>query len=142
MGNIDKIITEAINKVVEETTLTATQPITATKVIRQKDMIIEMARINKKETGKCIFPFNSWELKIWSNDHNPPHFHILCEGWNVSFKIDDGEVLQIEGKGGNSSIFEYMVNNVNEWLSSRCFAQPKLTNKENAILQWEQLHDN
>jgi len=142
MDNIDKIITETINKVVEETTLTAVQPITATKVIRHQDMIIEMARINKKETSKCIFPYNSWEMKIWSNDHNPPHFHILCDGWNVSFKIDDGEVLQIEGKGGNSSIFEYMVNNVKEWLSSQCFAQPKLTNKENAILQWEQLHDN
>ncbi len=142
MDNIDKIITETINKDVKETASISIQPITSTKAIRHKNMITEMARINKNEMGKCIFPYSSWELKIWSNDHNPPHFHILCDGWNVSFRIDDGEVLQIEGKGVNASIFEYMRNNVKEWLSSTCFTQPKLTNKENAILQWEQLHDN
>ena len=51
------------------------------------DILDEMARINKKETGNCIFPYNAWELKIWSNDHNPPHFHIKRKGWNVSFII-------------------------------------------------------
>lgn len=144
MDKIDKIITEAIKKVIEESTITATEtkPITVSKTFfKPQDMIVEMARINKNETGKCIFPYNSWELKIWSNDHNPPHFHVLNEGWNVKFKIEDGELLEVEKKGKNSSIFEYMTNNVKEWLNSQCFAQPKLTNKENAILQWEQLHD-
>ena len=143
MDKIDKKIKESIKNVVEESTITATYPITMTETIHKShDIINEMARINKEETGKCIFPYNSWELKIWSNDHNPPHFHILCDGWSVSFNIEDGELLQIEGKGTNISIFDYMQNNVKEWLSSRCFAQPKLTNQENAILQWEQLHDN
>jgi len=141
MENIDMIIQEAINNVIKETT--ATYSMTTTKAINKPhEIITEMARINKKETGKCIFPYNSWELKIWSNDHNPPHFHILCDGWNVSFTIEDGELLQIETKGTNTSTFDYMASKVKEWLSSRCFAQPKLTNQENAMLQWEQLHDN
>ena len=38
------------------------------------DLIVEMVRLNKKETGNCIFPYASWEVKIWSNDHNPPAF--------------------------------------------------------------------
>ncbi|MBR5716706.1 MAG: DUF4160 domain-containing protein [Bacteroidales bacterium] len=114
-----------------------------TKTIHKpNEIIIEVARINMKETGKCIFPYNSWELKILSNDHNPPHLHILRDGWDLSFKIEDGELLQIEEKGANTSILDYMSSNVKEWLSSRCFAQPKLTNQENAILQWDQLHDN
>ena len=143
MDKIDRIIRESIRKVLEEATITTTRPITKTKTVyKTHDEINEMARINKKENGKCIFPYNSWELKIWSNDHNPPHFHIICDGWNVSFTIEDGELLQIEGRGANASTFEYMKNNVKEWLSSNCFAQPKLTNKENATLQWEQLHDN
>lgn len=141
MENIDKIIQEAINNTIKETT--ATYSMTTTKTTNMPhDIITEMARINKKETGKCIFPYNSWELKIWSNDHNPPHFHILCDGWNVSFTIEDGELLQIETKGTNTSTFDYMSSKVKEWLSSCCFAQPKLTNQENAMLQWEQLHDN
>ena len=33
-------------------------------------MIVEMARINKNENNG-VFPFNSFEVKIWSNDHSP-----------------------------------------------------------------------
>lgn len=104
--------------------------------------LVEMARINKKESGNSIFPFESWEVKIWSNDRIPPHFHILKDGWNVSFKIEDGSVLQIEGQGKKKDIYNYMVANTADWLNQPCAALPKISNKENAILQWEQLHDN
>ena len=107
----------------------------------QRGVITEMARINKKETGRNIFPYDTWEIKIWSNDHTPPHFHIIREGWDVSFKIEDGELLLIKSKGRNTTIYDYMCNNVKNWLSVQCSAQSKLTNKENALLQWEQLHD-
>ena len=100
-----------------------------------------MARINKNETGKCIFPYNKWEVKIWSFDHNPPHFHIRCDRWNVSFVIENGNVLEVLEKGDDKQVYEYMVANADKWLSSKCFAQPKLTNRENAQLIWEQLHD-
>jgi len=100
----------------------------------------EMVRINKKENGKGVFPFDAWELKIWSNDHEPAHFHILKDGWNVSFTIQDGKMLKIDSSGEKQAIFEYMVKNVPTWLESQCAVQPKLSNKENASLQWEQLH--
>lgn len=143
-NNLDSIIkesvTNAINDFIKEETSTATLKKTST-LTATDSMINEMARINKKETGRCLFPYNIWELKILSNDHTPPHFHIICEGWNVSYKIEDGSILQIEGKGKNGQIFDYMQRHVKEWLSTKCFAQPKLTNQENAMLQWEQLHD-
>ena len=143
-NNLDSIIkesvTNAINDFIKEETSTATLKKTST-LTATDSMINEMARINKKETGRCLFPYNIWELKIWSNDHTPPHFHIICEGWNVSYKIEDGSILLIEGKGKNGQIFDYMQRHVKEWLSTKCFAQPKLTNQENAMLQWEQLHD-
>lgn len=102
--------------------------------------IDEMARINKKETGNCFFPFDSWELKIWSNDHEPAHFHIIKDGWDVSFDIENGSLIEIKAQGQKQSILDYMNQNVGSWLDSKCFAQPKLTNRENARLQWEQLH--
>lgn len=111
------------------------------QVNERREMLVEMARINKNETGNSIFPFDKWEVKIWSNDHNPPHFHIICDAWNVSFTINDGEVIESKGNG-NKQIFDYMVNNVNKWLLSKCASQPKLTNQENAMLVWEQLHEN
>ena len=113
----------------------------AINVRDNRDTLNEMARINKNETGKCIFPYDKWEVKIWSSDHNPPHFHIKCDGWNVSFVIENGSVLEVLGKGKDRQVYEYMTANVDEWLTSKCFAQPKLTNRENAQLIWDQLHD-
>ena len=55
-----------------------------------KETFVEMARINLKEVGSVPFPTNKFEIKIWSNNHNPPHFHVICEGWNISFTIEDG----------------------------------------------------
>lgn len=105
------------------------------------DLIVEMARLNKKETGNCIFPYDSWDVKIWSNDHNPPHFHIIKDGWDVMFTIYEGDLFTIKSKGDNKSIYEYMCNNVKKWLSSTCSAQKKITNQENALLHWDSLHE-
>ena len=129
MDKLDKIIKESIDMVVKKT------------INENREPLLEMARINKKETGRCIFPCEKWEVKMWSDDHNPPHFHIICNGWNVSYVIEDGRRLEILKKGSERNIFDYMEANVQKWLSSQCFIQPKLTNKENAILQWEQIHE-
>ncbi len=104
--------------------------------------INEMARINMKENDRCIFPYNKWEIKIWSNDHTPPHFHIIADGWNVSFRIDDGKLLKIESEGSKDSVYEYMTHNVKEWLESPSAILPQITNRQNATAQWEQIHDN
>lgn len=103
-------------------------------------LLMEMARINRREN--VLFPFAGWEIKIWSNDHTPPHFHIMKDGWNVSFEIGTGNLLGVEKSGANQSVYCYMMNNVQEWLNAPCAVQPKLTNRENAMLLWEQLHDN
>ena len=120
-----------------------TKTLNEIKVFKKTDMSLnEMARINKKETEKGLFPYNKWEIKIWSNDHTPPHFHIIADGWNVSFRIDNGEVLDIETEGNKNSIYDYMIQNVNEWLESTCAILPQITNRQNAQAQWEQIHDN
>jgi hypothetical protein len=105
-------------------------------------MITEMARINKNETGHSIFPYQAWEVKIWSSDHNPPHFHIIREGWDVSFRIEDGELLTIKSRGRNKDIYDYMCANVKRWLSSKCAILSIITNQQNAMSIWTQLHDN
>lgn len=128
---IIRITEEGLGKVVKE----ATQ-----KVLQEEKLITEIARINMKETGSCFFPFDSWELKIWSNDHEPAHFHIIKDGWDVSFDIENGSLIEIKAQGQKQSILDYMSQNVCSWLDSKCFIQPKLTNRENARITWEQLH--
>ena len=95
---LDKIIQKEIKKLVKESTLTKTltsvKPIVIHKTVGET-AINEMARINKNENGKCIFPYDKFEVKMWSFDHNPPHFHVICEGWNISYKVEDGSLLNI-----------------------------------------------
>ena len=103
--------------------------------------LLEMARINMCETGRGLFPFNKWVIKIWSNDYTPPHFHVIAEGWDVSFKIKDGKLLKINKKGNNSATYQYMINNVPKWLDAPAAIMPKITNRENAKTQWKQIHN-
>ncbi len=140
MAKTVKITERELNRIIQEEINDFKEPILTER--RDGTLLVEMARINKNEIGDCIFLYNKWEGKIWSNDHNPPHFHIICNQWNVSFDIQSGKLMEIEKRGTENNIFNYMVANVEKWLSSPCHAQPKLTNRENATLIWEQLHDN
>lgn len=113
----------------------------ATPLVDNSEMIVEMARINMNENGKkFIFPSNAWEIKIWSDDHNPPHFHIKRNGWNVSFVIETGERLEILSRGSESTDLDYMCANVTKWLDSPCALLPQITNRQNANIQWIQIH--
>ena len=103
--------------------------------------VVETARINLKETADCYFPYLDWDVKVCGNDVFPPHFHVLRDGWDVSFLIEDGSVYRINSKGPEEQIHDFMVSNVPKWLNAECSALPKITNQENAYLQWEQLQD-
>lgn len=106
-----------------------------------REPLVEMARINLKDQGNTPFPANKFEIKLWSNDHNPPHFHILYDGWNISFTIEDGKELEVISIGTHSSDYKYIVKNVPIWLDMKCSILPLITNRQNAITQWQQLHE-
>jgi hypothetical protein len=100
-----------------------------------------MARINKNESGKGIFPYNSFVVRIWSNGHNPSHFHVEKDGWDIAFTIDDGELYKVERSGKDVQTYNYVLSNVKEWLKMKSAIIPSITNQENALSIWEQLHD-
>lgn len=62
-------------------------------IILNCEPTIEMTRINTKEFYG-YFPYNKFDMWIWSNGHNPPHFHIKAEGWEVIVSIETGEILK------------------------------------------------
>ena len=102
--------------------------------------LCEIARINVRESGNGLFPYNKWELKVYSNDHTPPHFHVIADGWDVSFRIDNGELLVVNRKGRNDTIYQYMIDNIPKWLEANCAVLPIATNKQNANAVWKQIH--
>lgn len=104
----------------------------------------EMARANVDDTG-TIFPFNKYKVMVYSNDHNPPHFHI-CNGqgkdedWNVAFEIDNPANYKIKKTGGPVTDLRYILKNVNIWLDSKSFYEPLLTNRQAIKFLWKSLH--
>ena len=132
---LKEIVKESVKRVLDESAALALNYDEASMPLT------EMARINMKETGKnSIFPYNAWEVKIWSDDHEPPHFHIKRNGWNVSFNIETGELIEILKRGSEDNVLDYMQANVNKWLNSPSAILPLITNKQNALTQWLQLH--
>jgi hypothetical protein len=103
-------------------------------------LVIEKARINKKESEEGIFPYDSYIIRIWSNDPEPPHFHIENEGWDIAITINDGELYKIDHRGQDLQAYNHILSNVKCWLQSRNAIIPSITNKQNALSVWEQLH--
>ena len=52
----------------------------------------EMAKLNLHDTGAVPFPYNKFDIRIWSNDHNPPHFHVRYGEFEAIITIRDGVV--------------------------------------------------
>lgn len=106
-----------------------------------RNPIVEMARFNNKDVGAVPFPSSKFDIRIWSNDHLPPHFHIIADGWDISFLIEDGATYRVNKIGKNSSTYTYIEKNVPIWLEMENSANKKITNKEFAKLTWDSNHD-
>lgn len=100
-----------------------------------KESLNEMARINKKDFR--YFPYNKFDIRIWSNDHNPPHFHVICDGWDIVVGIEDGSILRVKTVGKSSQVYSYVEKNINGWLDSKSSMMKTSTNREFAMATWE-----
>jgi hypothetical protein len=105
------------------------------------EQLQEIAHINRRETGNGIFPDGEYDIQVCSYDEEPSHLHIIKDGWDVSFTIEDGELLTVKSRGRDKNIYDYMCVNVKRWLSSKCAVLSIITNQQNASLLWGSLHD-
>lgn len=95
----------------------------------------EMAKLNTKEFFS-LFPYNKFDIVVYSNDHEPPHFHVVVNGWNIVVGIADGKILDIRRYGKNSSMYTFVKNNIEEWLESPSLIDKAKTNREIAFQEW------
>lgn len=102
-----------------------------------RESLNEMARINVGEVNS-LFPYNKFNITIYSNDHIPPHFHVIADGWDIKVLIEDGTILGTKKVGNTSQIYSFVEKKINEWLDEPCVKNKKLTNREVAMLSWEQ----
>ena len=141
---IRPLIREAITEMAEEMNNDVWHEEKVRKVLNNEPLD-EMARINMKETGnKAIFPSNKYHVWIWSNDHEPAHFHVEYpeEGYECTYCISDGSLLEVKGNSDHCNIHRKVMRNVLKWLKQPCAINPKITNQENASMTWMQNHEN
>lgn len=60
--------------------------------------VLEMAKINTKDNLLSYFPWNKYEIYVHSNDHNPPHFHIVSRSdtWDIRIEIESGNLYSVK----------------------------------------------
>lgn len=105
------------------------------------DPIVEMSKLNVRQTGAVPFPSNKFDVRIWSTDHNPPHFHVRAEGWDISFLIENGEEYRVNKHSNDSKMYSYITNNVKKWLTMPNKIYAGVTNKQVAANTWLSYHD-
>jgi hypothetical protein len=61
------------------------------------DLLLQQPNIKSKERLATI---KNLKVIIYSNDHNPPHFHVISKDYsiNAKFLIENGELLSGEMK--------------------------------------------
>ena len=102
-----------------------------------REPLNEMAKMNLKDPMNSPFPPNKFDIIIWSNDHNPPPFHIKGpEEWEVTFTIETGKPLKVKHIGKSSKYYKYMVDNVPIWLKMPCSVNKKITNRDFLDARW------
>lgn len=102
---------------------------------------LDIARLNKRDGENDIFPYDKWQLIMRSDDVEPPHFHIISEGWDVIFSIASGELIKVINEGNKKSHLNYMVQNTTSWLDAPNRFYQHISNRQAAMLIWDQLHD-
>ena len=104
--------------------------------------IVDMSRINRLETK--LFPANSYDIYVNSNDHNPPHLHIISHQEEFDIRADfDGNILSVKHPGRRTnSVADYndIQRKLKKWLNNKP-ASSKVsakfnTNREYAEFEW------
>ena len=133
MDKIDKIIKEAIDKVINE------------EIITYREPILEMAKLNMKDDGKSLFPSNAYNIIVQGDNspNKPPHIHIISkqEGYNIKVLIETGELWQIvsPGRRGRNDSFSDVIANAKKWLQQPSYVPMAKgdTNQVFAMGLWE-----
>lgn len=107
--------------------------------ILQKEPLTEMARVNIRDKGK-LFPYNAFTVSIYSNEHNPPHMHIISkqEGYDIRISIATGDLVSVKAYGNrpDGDLFKDVVKKAKEWLNQPSKLPVNGTYQEVATIIW------
>lgn len=98
-------------------------------------------RFNTKKEDSKLMPSNKYQVMVYSNDHNPPHFHVIDNnGWVVKFLIENGQLYDIEATGAKKSVLQYWNKNIPKWIKRPSNTDPSQTIKGRLIDLWNEMN--
>lgn len=104
-------------------------------LFNQKESILEMAQINTEDSSNSYFPWNKFKLYIYSNEHEPPHFHIINKqyGWDIRVDAITGDLVGVKKYGNRrkQDKFVDIIRDAKSWLKEPS-ADPDYEGKNNA----------
>jgi len=100
----------------------------------------KMLHINIQDGADSVFPQDKFDVYVRGGDICNPRFHVASDGWDVAFFIKNGEVHNICKRGADMGVLNKMREDAVKWLEQPYVFQPSMTNRENALLQWEKYH--
>jgi hypothetical protein len=113
-----------------------------------RNVLNEMARLNKKDGSQSPFPSNKYKLWVQGENspHKPPHMHVYYpqDGWEIKVFIENGELWQIVSYGnrGRRDTFEDVIKMVKEWFTLPTSMPGRVgTNKDAAENEWDACND-
>lgn len=65
------------------------------------------------EAKELVERFNGMKIEIYSNEHPPPHFHVISAGNKASFRLDNCELLDGKFPAKQRRKIEYWFHNMN-----------------------------
>ena len=138
-----EMVKEGIDKVLKDESA-----LQANRVSDSRNIINEMARLNKKDDSLSPFPYN--KFRIWvrgeNSPHKLPHIHISYpqEGWEIKVDIAHGQLWQVVAYGnrGRKDAFSDIIEMVQEWFKMDTQMPGRVgTNREAAMNEWEACND-
>jgi len=110
--------------------------------INESELLVEMARVNVREVDGSM-PTNKYDVRIWSNDHQPPHIHVTSPDrknadYEAIFEIETGNLIKVLFSKKNGVSFDNLEKLVKQWLNEKSSQVKDKTNREMSMIAWEQ----
>ena len=108
--------------------------------LEEKELLVEMARMNVREVNGSL-PHNEYDVRIWSNEHEPPHIHVCYPSrenpdYEVIFSIETGDLLKVKSNKINKKSLTDLEKTVKIWLKENNALNPKETNQQACRIEW------
>lgn len=102
----------------------------------EEQPIFEMATMNLSTPSSGPLPSNKYKVEMYSNDHTPPHVHILYDSCNIEFYIETCEFYKYKKNSPelSSKEFNKLCRLFKDWMLNQ--KRLKQTYQEICTQQW------